>query len=189
MADKDRPLPRPPKTPFGRKTAGTEEEKLDLLADRMAEAAVQGRLNEFLGTELPDSEHARALAKMMMGMTGMLPQEGAAPSPPSAETPQQTGSTGETPVPDEIRRAVQEGNVQGLMGLLREEYRKRTGNEPPAAEAPAVAAPASEEMPPEERETMEKLLEIARQNKVSLDWVVLRALKLYIEEYKKTGRL
>jgi hypothetical protein len=186
MADQERPLPKPPKTPFGRRKAGTDEQKLDLLADRMAEAAVQGKLNEFLGAELPDSEHARALAKMMMGMTGMLPQEDGPIPGPSAVSP--PAPEQDVPVPDEVRKAIQEGDIQGLMGLLRQEHQKRTGSEAPAPEAAAHQAIAPE-LPPEERETMERLIQIASANKVSLDWVVIRALKLYIEEYKKTGRL
>jgi len=188
MADQERPLPKPPKTPFGRRKAGTDEQKLDLLADRMAEAAVQGKLNEFLGAELPDSEHARALAKMMMGMTGMLPQEGGPIPGPSAAPPAGTAPEQDIRVPDEVRKAIQEGDIQGLMGLLRQEHQKRTGSEAPAPDAFAQPAIAPE-LAPEERETMEKLLEIAQTNKVSLDWVVLRALKLYIEEYKRTGKL
>ena len=91
-------------------------------------------------------------------------------------------------MPEDVRKAIQDGDVQGLMGLLRQEYEKRTGETAPVPEAPAQPSPA-EELPPEERKTMEKLLEIAQANKVTLDWVVLRALKLYIEEYGRTGRL
>src|SRR5512134_3924390 len=98
MADQERPLPKPPKTPFGRRKAGSEEKELDLLADRMAEAAAQGKLGEFLGAELPDSEHARALASMMMGMTGMagmMPQHDVPPDAEPAGAPglQQTEGT------------------------------------------------------------------------------------------------
>ena len=187
MADQERSLPKPPKTPFGRRNAGADEQKLDLLADRMAEAAVQGKLNEFLGAELPDSEHARALANMMMGMTGMLPQESGPLPGPTAVPQTGTAPEQEAPVPDEVRKAIQEGDIQGLMGLLRQEHQKRTGSESTALAA--APPPASEELPPEEHETMERLIQIASTNKVSLDWVVLRALKLYIEEYKRTGRL
>lgn len=186
MSDKERPLPKPPRTPFGRRKAGSEQEKLDLLADRMAAAAAQGKLNEFLGAELPDSEHAQALAKMMMGMTGMLPQEsGPAQAPPDILPP--GGAVDQNaPVPEEVSKAIAAGDVQGLMNLLRQEYLKRAGE----ASAPAASpAPAPEVLPQEERETMERLSRIAAQNKVSLDWILIRALKLYLEEYGKTGRL
>jgi len=33
------------------------------------------------------------------------------------------------------------------------------------------------------------MLEIASASSVTLDWLILRAMKLYIEEYRKTGKL
>jgi len=33
------------------------------------------------------------------------------------------------------------------------------------------------------------LLQIAEDNSVSVDWLILRAIKVYVQEYQKTGRL
>jgi len=92
LSKKNKPLPRPPKTPFGRRRAEPDGGQ-DLLADKMAEAAALGKLDEFISHELPNSEHARKLAEMMMGMTGMMPGTGT-PSPPPMTNEQTPSSTG-----------------------------------------------------------------------------------------------
>lgn len=190
MDKHEKPLPRPPKTPFGRKRADPEQHDQALLADRMAEAAALGKLDEFLEHQLPDSEHARALASMMMGMTGMLPQAmGTAPV-------QQEQNASASPVdpsqdtPAGVREAVQAGDVKGLVDLLKQEHRKRVGGAGEAAtEEREEAAPPAGEIPEQEREVLDQMIALAREHKVSPDWIILRALKLYIEEYKRTGRL
>jgi len=74
MSEKERPLPKPPTTPFGRKRPFEEkEDNAPLMADRLAAAMAEGTLDEFMKQELPDNEHARTLAMMMMGMSGMMP--------------------------------------------------------------------------------------------------------------------
>ena len=74
MSPNEKPLPKPPSTPFGRKRAGEQrEEQEPLTADRMAAAMAEGKIEEFLKKEMPDNEHARKLANMMMGMSGMMP--------------------------------------------------------------------------------------------------------------------
>ena len=73
MSEKEKPLPRPPKTPFGRNRFEQREEDAPLMADRMAAAMAEGKLEEFMKEEMPDNDYARALASMMMGMTGMMP--------------------------------------------------------------------------------------------------------------------
>ena len=194
MKKKDRSLPRPSKTPFGRNRAGEEENNQELLADRMAEAAALGNLDQLLDRELPDSEHARALANMMMGMTGMLPQE----SGPSPASPVEAAGPepAERPSPDAppgVREAVLSGDVQGLIEMLRQEHRKRSGGAEtsPAAAAsePPAASGAAEGLPPEEKAVLDRLVALAREHRVSPDWIILRALKLYLEEYERTGRL
>ncbi len=83
---KEKPLPKPPHTAFGRKKPAEHEEGDTLLADRLAAAMAEGKIEEFLKQEMPDNEYARNLTSMMMGMTGMLPIGGAEtapqPSPP-----------------------------------------------------------------------------------------------------------
>lgn len=184
MADQERPLPKPPTSAFGRRKPSPEQENQELIADRMAEAAARGGLEEFLDRELPDSEHARALARMMMGLTGMMPQHAGTATAPSS------GSSSGQPdqLPEAIRRAVQSSDVQGLIELLREEQQRRTG-EGGASSGEAEHAQPGQELAPEEQETLATLAEIAKTNQTSLEWVVLRALKLYIREYQKTGRM
>jgi hypothetical protein len=85
-SDKEKPLPKPPTSAFGRKERPDQEDQTTLLADRMAAAMAEGKLDEFLKQEMPDNEYARNLATMMMGMTGMMPAGGAAVSSHAART-------------------------------------------------------------------------------------------------------
>jgi hypothetical protein len=194
MAGKERRLPRPPKTPFGKRRTGEREEESPLTADRMAAAMAEGRLDEFLKEEMPDNEYARGLAAMMMGMTGMMP-EGAFPQSPAGAEQQASAKAGEPsgeaspPVqpPEDVIDAVNAGDLKGVMEALAREHRKRMPAEEslPAEEEKKSSAGLSKD----EKETLDRLLEIAAENRVSVDWMVLRALKLYIREYRKTGRL
>lgn len=195
MPKHEKPLPEPPATPFGRKkTPGHSEEQETLLADRMAAAMAEGTIEEFLKKEMPDNEYARKLATMMMGMTGMLPAEGAQPSlgktgkTPSAENsaPEQMPNPAE--LPEEVVRAVQGGDVKGLMGLLHREHQKRSpGSETAPGEETAPPQPAVQ--PAIDKDIIDTLIRIASDNSVALDWIILRAIKVYVEEYQKTGRL
>jgi hypothetical protein len=182
---KDKPLPKPSSPAFGTRRQEEGREQAELLSDRMAAAIAEGRLEEFLKEELPDSEQARTLAMMMMGMTGMLP---AGPSPAGKGTEQEPGASAP---PENVLEAAQSGDVQALMGLLRQEQEKRSSGKEPENLRPGThpAAETPGELPAEEKESLDKLIEIAKANNVTVDWIVLRALKLYIREYQKTGRL
>jgi len=79
MSKKERDLPKPGKTPFSRKIPENEGQDDLLMADKMAIAATEGKLNEFLEEEIPEGEYSKKLAMMMMGMTGILPNEGGLP--------------------------------------------------------------------------------------------------------------
>ncbi len=188
MASDEKPLPRPASTPFGRKRQ-TEEERVPLMADEMAMAAAEGRLDEFLRKSLPESEHARNLAVMMMGMTGMMPP-GMTASAGHPDRPEQeeTAETTENPAAasEDVVRAAQAADVESLKRLLAEEHRKRTGEESPISSAPRQHETG---LPDEEKEVLDILCMIAEEQKLSLDWVILRALKRYIENYRKTGGL
>jgi hypothetical protein len=48
-----------------------------------------------------------------------------------------------------------------------------------------VAAPH----PAIDKDVIDALIQIASDNSVTLDWIILRAIKLYVQEYQKTGRL
>jgi hypothetical protein len=190
MSDKEKPLPKPPSSPFGRKRRHEKSgEEVPLMADRIAMAQAEGRLGEFLERELPESEHARKLVAMMMGMTGMAQEETL--QPPIGEKPLSKVEP-DMPAaqpPEDVLNAVHAGDAQALMGLLDREHRKRSPDEKTAdgtADAPGM--PAAEK-PSLEKETIDLLVGIAADNDVSIDWIIMRALRLYIGEYRKTGRL
>jgi hypothetical protein len=196
----DKPLPKPASTPFTRKKAGEHREDQELTADRMAEAIAQGTLDEFLTKEMPDNEAARKLATMMMGMTGMMPMGGAPITPPTPATAQQPQSseisaaeqvTPSGEVPEDVRKAIESGDVSVLKNLLRREYLKRTPgatldiNEETAAPPP----PKASGLPAIDKDLVDAMIQIAKDNSVAMDWMILRAIKVYVEEYRKTGKL
>ncbi len=192
MSKKEKPLPTPPKRPFGRgKKFEGEEEKSELTADRMAMAAAEGKLDEFLKKEMPDNEYARNLASMMMGMTGMMPE-----GTQSESKVQESGGNEDadaSEVPEDVRRAIQGGDVQGLMEMLRREHQKRN----PEADAPEMETqtakqehqPMPLDAPQIDKKLIDDLIRIAQDNNVSLDWIILRAIKVYVQEYQKNGKL
>jgi hypothetical protein len=202
MSDKERPLPKPPKTPFGRRRHDENEEgpQQPLMADQLAMAAAEGKLDEYMQKHLPDNEQARKLAMMMLGMSGMggmMPQmgfpgpEGAAEVPADGRPGQGQQESQEAAVPEDVMSAVNSGDMHQLMELLRREHQKRTG-----ADIPPPPPPSPEEVPgfntaPTgiEKEVLDQMLEIAAANSVTVDWLILRALKVYIQEYQKTGKL
>jgi hypothetical protein len=199
MSQNEKPLPKPPSTPFTRKRTGEHrEEQEPLTADRMAQAMAEGKLDEFLQKEMPDNEAARKMAVMMMGMTGMMPMGGPAMAPPVPSSEQlspemnaaeQISSPGE--VPEDVRKAIESGDVQGLKDLLRREYLKRT----PGAtfgtteEAAAPPPPQASGMPTINKELIDAMIQIAKDNSVTMDWMILRAIKVYVDESRKTGKL
>lgn len=192
MTDKkEKPLPRPPHTAFGRKKpAEQREEEGPLLADRLAAAMAEGKVEDFFKKELPDNEYAKSLTSMMMGMTGMMPMSGEPIlQPGKAEqttTDEPAAPSGE--VPEDVRAAIQGGDVKGLTDLLRREHRKRT---PDAETAPAEAPDAgpAPQRPMIDKDLIDALIRIAGENSVTLDWMILRAIRLYVRDYEKTGRL
>jgi hypothetical protein len=40
-----------------------------------------------------------------------------------------------------------------------------------------------------DKELIDALVRIAADNSVTLDWIIFRAVKVYVEEYRKTGKL
>jgi hypothetical protein len=199
MSNKEKPLPKPPSTPFGKKRSFDENEKKEpLMADHMAMAMAEGKLEEFLKSNIPDSEHARKLAEMMMGMTGMMPTGGFSgnPAPKTEEfskepAPEEHGErSSDIQPPEDIVNAVQAGDLQGLMGLLAKEHAKRTGSSitDTSHEEKNSIEPSSAE-PAVDKEVIDLLMKIASDNDLSLDWLFFRALKRYVEEYRKSGNL
>jgi hypothetical protein len=191
---KEKSLPKPPHSAFGRKKpAEHREEEGPLLADRLAVAMAEGRIDDFLKRELPDNEYARNLTSMMMGMTGMMPMGGEVTAPqPSGKAeqtaPRETAAPAAEEPPEDVRAAVQGGDAKVLADLLRREHRKRMPDAETAhAEEPAAGpAPAQ---PVIDKELIDALIKIAGENGVTLDWMILRAIRLYVHDYGKTGRL
>jgi len=193
MSNKENPLPQPPASPFGRRSLEQRGEG-PLMADEIARAAAEGRLREFIDREMPDNEYARELVSMMIGMTGMMLPQGLQPGQvkeektrdSSAETGSSERLTSHVQPPEDIVKAAGEGDVKELMGLLEREQKKRSGfsQETAAAEVPGDSKTAALE-----KETIDRLIRIASENDLTLDWIILRALTLYIQEYQRTGRL
>jgi hypothetical protein len=191
MPKKKRPLPKPPKTPFGRTKRFEEEEKPGpLIADRMALAMAEGRLDEFFEKEMPDSEHAKKLAEMMMGMTGMMPGAGMPEKAvPSKKATARKNAPSAPEPPEDLVNAVKNADVKGLMDLLQKEHRKRQGGkEGPVTKKKRDAASAGNQSSVE-KEVIDQLIKISAENGLDLDWIVFRALKRYVEEYRKSGNL
>jgi hypothetical protein len=215
MPDNDRPLPTPPRSRFGRPLPEAEGPSAPLTADRMAQAAAEGRLDEFLQCEIPEGEHARRLVQMMMGMSGMMPQGmpgipvGAAPrsletsaAPPVSGASETPGEAGAAVSPD-VLAATTRGDVAGLMALLRAEHERRSGEASPGVDASAAALSTVGGAVPQQAATdradaprpgidqalVDEMIRVAAENQVSVDWLLLRAVKLYLEEHRRTGRL
>lgn len=197
MSQNDKPLPKPPSTPFGRKKPDEQlEDQEPLTADRMAAAMVEGNLEKFMKKEMPDNEHARKLAKMMMGMSGMLPAgAGSSPDQPAAAALQGEGQPSpQQEVPAEVVKMVQDGDVKGLMEILRQEHLKRSPGSaaagiPETGSAPEAAPSQPAGMPTIDKELIDAMIQIAKDNSVTVDWIILRAIKVYVEEYLKNGKL
>jgi len=216
MTEGDRPLPTPPRSRFGRESQEEVGPASGMISDRMALAAAEGRLEEFLQHEFPEGDHARSLAMMMMGMSGMMPTEApSAPaqtvSPQSSAPPASDGqAVPSREIPPEVLAAIQQGDVNKLMGILHDEHAKRSGLDTeeggsphsptsPSTSRPALssdapsavpaAAPKAEGRAGIDTAIIDELLRISADNDVTVDWLMLRAVKLYVEEYRKTGRL
>jgi len=196
MSQDEKKLPKPPSTPFGRKQAGEQrEEQEPLMADRMAAAMAEGKLEEFLKKEMPDNEHARKLATMMMGMSGMMPAgAGFVPDHPAAAREGEAQPPSQQEVPEEAMRAIQGGDVKGLMDILRQEHLKRSPETAVSGPAETVSSPAAMpsqpgSMPTIDKELIDAVIQIAKDNSVTMDWIILRAIKVYVEEFRKTGKL
>jgi hypothetical protein len=204
MPDEKKPLPRPPKTPFERSRIPRDNtENGPLMADQMAIAQREGKLDEFLEKVLKDSEHTRKLTSMMMGMTGMALPGGS--SSLNSEKEESPGDERPVQTPDEERlksgpsedvlNAAQSGNVEGLIELLKKEHSKRTSpgedvvtDERTSEENIEIEGSSNTEGRPMEEAIRDQLTWIASEHNVSVDKVILRALLLYIQEYLKTGR-
>lgn len=217
MSEQEKPLPKPPTTPFGRKKRYEQSEpEQPLMADRLAMAMAEGNLDEYMQKEVYDNEYAKALTMMMMGMTGLTPpasfvapghtragesraDEASAEEcgcSAAAETSPPSAPSESAQPPEDLVAAALSGDIQNVMAMLYREHKKLNPDsafaEPPgerksAPSGPLEHCPAEKEIA--EKEIIDQLIAIAGENGLSLDWVILRALRLYIKEYGKTGRL
>jgi len=222
MPKDKKPLPKPPKTPFGHKGRESDESDGSLIADKMSIAMAKGEMDSFIKEEFDGNANAAKLASMMMGMTGMapgfMPPEGKAPTPdaeqkPEAaglkaeQTPPEDGISGITP-PEDIMKAVMSGDVKELTGLLKKAaghqetgHLKESGRNDLPGQQTHHAQEQSQQEPPGqsqgqgmdipfmEKELLVKLIKMAETGQVSVDWLIQRALKLYIRDYENTGRM
>ena len=191
MTEKKRPLPRPPRKPFvpGGRAPGLPP--------------APGGGGDAPERNLEEDPNARRLAEMMMGLTGMPPLAASAGGPGPDETagdaapgaPRESGpGTGRSaPVPEDVMKAAAAGDVSSLIGLLRREHRERHGE---ADEAPPSSGTGGSPQPEKteesgfiEKEVLDALIRMARDNDVSVDWLIARALRLYVRDYRTTGRM
>jgi hypothetical protein len=199
MPEKEKPLPRPPATPFGfKKRFEQPGDESMLVSDKLAMAMAEGKLDEFMKEEMSASEQSRKLAMMMMSMTGMtdmMPPDLAPVAgkdsdkekPAAESTGAGTEPKNDIQPPEDLVKAAAEGDVKGLMQMLKREHEKNNAG---AAEiSPAGFDAGQSAAKVVEREVVESLAAIADENSLAMDWLIMRALKLYVQEYKKTGRL
>ena len=202
MPKDKKPLPTPPGP--GRKRRSEEDPPDEpLIADKMGMAMVTGDLDKFMKEEFEGSENAHKLASMMMGMSGMAPggitPQGATTIPEEEQVTSGEASSGEppsAPPSEEIMKAAMSGDSKGLSEMLKKEHLRRQGagadvSEEKPAEMQDPAAEPSQASPEAamEKEVLVKLMKIASENNVSIDWVINRALKLYVRDFEATGRV
>jgi hypothetical protein len=196
MSDKDKSLPQPPRKPFGQKRPFKENiEKEDLFAEKLAMAAAEGKADEFIKQEIPDNEYARKLVDLMMGMTGMITSPGVSSDHPDKEDQQgisdvdshETQNVLQNP-PEEILHAAGSGDLQSLIKLMHREHKRRMPDNESKLNGDEVDL-RKVRMSAMEKDVIDRLTEIAKENSVSLEWLLIRAFKLYLQEYKETGRL
>lgn len=188
MPGKKRALPEPPgRKGGGRTVPGGEGLIFDEL--QMAMAGGEKKLEEFMKENLPEGKYARKLTELMMGMSGMAPLENPSRAPGRE-------------MPEEMLHAARSGDVRELSKLLASERETKSA---PAKEVkksgkgkkPAAATPkGGEALQTEaggqslmEKELVDSLYEISVDMGLPMDWLIQRALKLYIRKYRETGQL
>ncbi len=191
MSEKKKPLPAPPDSPFSPKKRFRKFRKPEpLTADGMIQATAEGKLDSYLEQRFQDNEQAKNLARLMINLTGMAPPGTATPE----ENRKQETSDSQA-VPGDVQEASQSGNVGQLIELLKREHAERSKSSappPPAAENPGAGTTGGdmeERQTSFDRKTLDRLIRIASENNVSVNWVVARAIQLYVRDYEQTGRM
>src|ERR1039457_7626783 len=133
MSAEERSLPKPQSQAFSNKKPFENIDGKPLMADQIAMAAADGKLEQYMKDEIPDSDHARKLVSMLMGMTGIMPSEGISnmqagtirsEDKPSSPEPD-TGVAPPGP-PEDVLKAINTADLDGLKDLLKREHAKRT---------------------------------------------------------------
>lgn len=184
MPKREKQLPRPKRTPFGVvRDHDNDGGETPLTADRMMLAMSQGKLDEFLDSELHGNQYARALADMMMGMTGMLPSFNATQSIKQGDSLSNAGQPAGFGEPS--------GGSEEVSSILKKQFEE-------GRPSPATPSSGDSSFHPElqgsmpgsiDKQTLEDFMNIAKENHLSIDWLMLRAVRLFVQDYKKTGRL
>lgn len=190
MPRKEHALPEPPRDKK-RVRESSGKEKDGLIFDKLQEAMAGGRLEKFIRENIPGGEYARRLTGLMMGMSGMPPRHGAEEKKGADKSKNKMEE-----LPADVLHAVREGNAEKLQGLLEREQERRSGlgrgKKKEEAAGDAMAGQANAVQSPDsliEKEVIDNLMEIGVDNGLSMDWLILRALKLYIRKYMETGQL
>ena len=92
-------------------------------------------------------------------------------------------------VPQDVVDAVKAGDVEKLKELLAREKECRTPDQVGATGEDRGSHEDQNSPSMIEKDMLDALMKVAFDNKLSIDWLMARALKLYLEEYQKTGRL
>ncbi len=203
--EKERSLPQPPRKKT-RPGFHEQPEREGLVFDKLQEAMAEGKVEEFMKENMPEGEYARKLAGLMMGMSGVPFAERPA-GPASGPSQEMKADETERPmlqVPEDVLQAALAGNVSTLAGLLGREHGKKQKPQPGKkkekggaaySESRAEGQPEKKEELAErngsllEKEIVDSLLEISVDNNLAMDWLIYRALKLYIKKYRETGQL
>ena len=207
MSESDRPLPTPPRSRFGR---DSQEEPAPPGHDfRPDGPRCRGRAPRGIpAARNPRGRSRRNLAMMMMGMSGMMPMEmpaGLPRHPPTARhlrRPVRTPPSPRTSRPRCLRPSSRETwptswgssapstrNDPALPTPVDERRRLR------GLSAAAAGLRVQQRCPPpggpgrHDAAIIEELIRISADNDVTVEWLMFRAVKLYVEEYRKTGRL
>jgi hypothetical protein len=197
MSKKDRPLPQPPKRPFQRRRTFQENSSEEpLLADELMRASAKGTLEELMTQELPDSEYSKKLVELLMGLTGMMPpvhnrnhdqKDRKSTFPKDRTIPQETEPRYDKP-PEDIQQAVQSGDIKLIMELLYREHKKRMPDSDSKLSFDKHDH-QSQNAAVVNKNLFDQMISIAADHNVSQEWLLMRAMRLYIDEYNRTGRL
>jgi len=203
MSPKKKSLPTPPRKAFGHgPRSGSDERSRPSLEEGLAQAAARGRLDEYISENFGESGNARRLAEMMMEMTGMIQAPAASSGTvekkaKNVDSSEKQSESGKTSVPGDIIAAASSGNVGELIQLLKREQGKISGEKDVSAKSggkpqrkkTGKKVAGAEDQGFIEKKVLDQLIKIASDNNVTMDWLIARALSLYVRDYLATGRM